>query len=205
MRRRHFVYAFAAAPAVPSLLAQQPSRQSATPAQPLPAPTWTPEDSPKIEIATPDGTSEALPRFFTPQQFATLRKLCDVLMPAGKTTPGALGTGVPEFLDFLIGESAVEKQHVYRAGLDALQAAAIAISKYSLGFAEVDTSQIDALLAPLHAAWTYEEPSDPLSRFLREAKVDVRIATMNSREYSATASGGGRRGGGGGLYWYPLD
>jgi len=62
------------------------------------------------------------------------------------------------------------------------------------------------LLAPLRAAWTYDPPADPFARFLREAKQDIRTATMNSREWvTAAASAGGRRGGGVGLYWYPLD
>lgn len=124
-------------------------------------------------------------------------------MPPGDKLPGALGAGVPEFLDFLIGESPAEKQQVYRMGLDALNAAAK--KKYARGFSDLDASQADALLAPLRAAWAYEEPSDPLARFLRAAKIDVRTAAMNSREYSAVAANSGRRGGGNALYWYPLD
>jgi hypothetical protein len=158
---------------------------------------------PKLEVAIADQASDPVPHFFTQPQFAALRRLCDVLMPPADGNPGALGVGVPEFLDFLIGESPAEKQQLYRAGLDALNAAAR--RKYTKAFVDVDTSQADGLLAPLHAAWTHEEPSDPLARFLRAAKIDVRTATMNSREYSAVASTGGRRGGGNGLYWYPLD
>jgi hypothetical protein len=197
MKRRHFVQALAAAPVAPSLIAQQ------TPAPAPGAPAAATMEVPKLEVAMADQASDPVPHFFTQQQFATLRRLCDVLIPPGEGTPGALGVGAPEFLDFLIGESPAEKQQVYRAGLDALNAASR--KKYAKAFADVDASQTDGLLAPLRAAWTYEEPSDPLARFLRAAKIDVRTATMNSREYSAVASTGGRRGGNNGLYWYPLD
>jgi hypothetical protein len=57
----------------------------------------------------------------------------------------------------------------------------------------------------LRQPWTYEPPADPLARFLREAKQDVRTATMNSREYASAGSSSGRRGGGLGQYWYPID
>ncbi len=196
MKRRHFVRALVAAPVAPALVAQQPSGLSTPPARP-PA-----EEAPKLEVATADQASEGVPRFFTTAQFSALRRLCDTLMPPADGVPGSLAVGVPEFLDFLMSESPLEKQQVYRAGLDALNSAAR--KKYSKAFADVDASQVDALLASLHASWTYEEPADPLARFLREAKIEVRTATLNSREYSSVASTG-RRGGNNGLYWYPLD
>jgi hypothetical protein len=171
MKRRNFVRALVAAPVAPALLAQQPT------AAPAPAAA----EIPKLETAVADEAAEPMPHFFTASQFAALKKLCDLL------TPGSLDARVPEFLDFYIGASGADRQHVYRTGLDALNAR---------GFAEADSL--------LRAPWTYEEPSDPLARFLRVAKVDVRTATMNSKEFSAMASTG-RRGGGNGLYWYPLD
>jgi hypothetical protein len=191
MKRRNFVRALVAAPVAPSLVAQQ------TPGPAAPAAARPVEESPKLEVATPDETSDPLPRFFTEAQMSTLRRLCDLL------TPGALSAGVPEFLDFLVGESAAEKQQLYRTGLDALNAGAK--RNYAQAFANLDAAQAGGLLLPLHAVWTYEEPSEPLARFLLAAKIDVRTATMNSKEYSATSSGGGRRGGANGLYWYPLD
>jgi hypothetical protein len=169
MKRRNFVRALVAAPVAPALLAQQPA---AAPAQP---------EAAKLETAVADEAAEPRPHFFTAAQFGALKKLCDLL------TPGSLDAGVPEFLDFYIGASSADRQHIYKAGLDALTAR---------GFAGAD--------AVLRAPWTYEEPADPLARFLRVAKVDVRAATMNSKQFSATVTTG-RRGGGGGLYWYPLD
>lgn len=159
---------------------------------------------PTLTPSIPDDVAETTPRFFTAAQFAALRKLSDIMMPPMKNAPGALTAGAPEFLDFLIGHSPKDRQQVYQAGLDALNAQSQ--KQFRVPFANVDATQAATLLAPLHAPWTYDPPSDPIARFLREAKVDIRTATTNSREYSAAAaSGPGRRFGGGGLYWYPLD
>lgn len=141
--------------------------------------------------------------FFSAQQFAALRKLSDILMPPMNGAPGALDAKAAEFLDFLIGASPVDRQQLYRAGLDALNAGAA--TRYLKPFAALDATQAGVLLAPMHARWTFEPPVDPLARFLVAAKQDVRTATVNSREYNTANAGGGRRTGGGGLYWYPLD
>ena len=148
-------------------------------------------------------SGDALPRFFNAPQFAALRKLCDTLLPPLNSLPGALEAGTPEFLDFLIGKSPAERQHIYTAGLDALNAQAT--KRFKQAFAQVNDAQVVELLAPLRQAWTYEPSADPLTRFLHEAKQDVRTATQNSRAYTLASSTGGRRGGGIGQYWYPID
>jgi hypothetical protein len=198
VRRRRFFQTLAAAPAATALLGQQP------PAAP-PAPRPAASEDLKLETAAADQVADGVPHFFDARQFAALRKLSGLLMPANNNgTPGALEAQAPEFLDFLIGESPADRQQVYKAGLDALNAQAA--QRYRKPFAELDAAQADAVLAPLHQPWTYAPPADPLAHFLLVAKADVRIATVNSREYNtAAASGGGRRMGGTGLYWYPID
>jgi len=198
LKRRRFIQTLAAAPALvapaaPELLAQQPAGPQTRPA----------EEAPRLEIATPDAAAEMTPRFFNAQQFAALRKLCDILMPPINGMPGAVDAGAPEFLDFLIGASPADRQQIYKTGLDILNAQAA--KQFKKPFAEVDEAQANTLLAPLRQPWTYEAPADPLARFLREVKQDVRTATTNSREYATAGSTGGRRGGGIGQYWYPID
>jgi hypothetical protein len=198
MKRRRFVQAMMAAPAVPVLAAQQPPPGPATAVQP-PAAT-----APKLDTAIPDDAGETVVRFFTPQQLAALRKLSDIILPSINGAPGATDAHAAEFLDFLIGQSLEEKQTLYRTGLDQLNANAT--KQFGKSFADLDSSQAGSLLAPLRAAWTYDPPADPFARFLRQAKEDIRTATMNSREWvTANGATGGRRGGGLGLYWYPLD
>lgn len=192
MRRRRFVQSLIAAPAAaPVVRAQQAS------------PTRAPAEEAKIEATAAEQVAEAAPRFFTAAQFAALRRVGGILMPPMNGAPGAIEAGAAEFLDFLIGESAVDRQTVYRSGLDALNAQAR--KQYSKEFAEVDEAQAEWLLAPLKQPWTYDPPDDSVARFLVTAKADVRTATMNSREWNASGSaGGGRRGGGTGLYWNPI-
>jgi hypothetical protein len=217
IKRRRLLKALVAAPAVPSLLAQQaPQNDRPRPDSPVPPPSEgapppspynrTPPASvegPKLDITIADDAADPLPRFFTGPQLAALRRLSNVLMPPMKGAPGAVDAGVPEFLDFLLSESPEDRQKIYRAGLDALNAQSQ--KKAGKPFAEVDDAQAAALLAPLRDPWTYEPPKDPLAHFLHAAKQDVRNATVNSREYVTSSSAGGRRGAGSGLYWYPLD
>ncbi len=201
MRRRRFLQAIVAVPAAPALLTQQPAVPSSpVPANPAPPATG---EVPKIEATVPDAAAEMVPDFFTPQQFAALRKLCDILMPLINGVPGALDARAPEFLDFLIGASLPDRQQLYRTGLDTLNAQAK--KRFDKPFAEVDAAQSEALLAPLRQPWTYEPPADPLARFLRAAKQDVRTATTNSREWSGVNASSGRRGGGVGQYWYSIE
>ena len=195
MKRRKFFQAVAAAGSVPALVGQQPPTPQPLSQQPQQPPAGTPT----LDTAVIDAAADPLPRFFSAQQFAALRKLADILQPPVNGTPGAIEAKAPEFLDFLIAESPADRKQLYRDGLDALVRA---------GFTEADSAKAASILSPLRAAWTYEAPADPLARFLRAAKQDVRTATLNSREYNtagASSGGGSRRFGAQGLYWVSLD
>ncbi len=197
MKRRRFIQSIAAAPilvvpadSIAKAEAAEASRQSRST-----------EEAGKLDCTVPDAVAETKPRAFSPAQLAALRKLSDILMPPINGMPGALDAGVPEFLDFLIGASPADRQAIYKTGLDTLNAQSLKL--YGKPFADVNESQAVVLLAPLRQPWTYDPPADPLARFLREAKQDVRTATVNSREYASAS--GSRRGAGLGQYWYPLD
>lgn len=189
--------ALVAAPATPALVAQQ---QPAAAAYPPAAPPV--DDSAPLAVSMADAAAEPVLHFFTTSQFAALRKLSDLLMPAANAVPGALEAHAAEFLDFLIGDSPGERQQIYRGGLDALNAQAK--KRFGKSFAETEPAQAEELLAPLRDPWTYDPPADPLARLLWTAKEDVRTATQNSREWSLAAAANGRRSGSG-LYWLPID
>ena len=193
MKRRNFIQTLAAAPAI-AVPASLETAQAQTGAQ---------QEAAKLETASLDVAGETTPRYFSALQLAALRKLSAIILPPMNGMPGALDAGAPEFLDFLIGKSPADRQQIYKGGLDALNAQAT--KRFGKAFAEVADAQAAELLAPLKQAWTYEPPADPFARFLREAKQDIRNATMNSREYAVASSSGGRRGGGLGQYWYPID
>ncbi len=200
MKRRQFLKGAAAAaalafPSARPAYTQQPEFRTPTPT-PTPTPVPTPavppvsprlfSDLPKVASDVPDLAAHATHRFFTEEQFAALQKLSDILCPTIPGSPGAVEARAAEFLDFLIGASPADRQQVYRAGLDKLNKESA--KQFKKPFAGVDAAQSAILLSPLRQPWTFEPPAEPLARFLREAKQDVRRATFNSREWS-TAPG----------------
>ena len=161
-------------------------------------------EMPKLDVSVADAVAESPKRYFNPAQFAALRKLSEILMPAINDAPGALEAGAPEFLDFLLSESPADRQTLYKSGLDGLNAQAK--KQFGKAFADVSAPEAVTLMAPLKQQWSFVPPADTLARFLWAAKQDVRAATLNSREYSTgSGGGGGRRGSGTGLYWSALD
>ncbi|MDQ6760486.1 MAG: gluconate 2-dehydrogenase subunit 3 family protein [Acidobacteriota bacterium] len=208
MKRRQALRSLLSLPALTGFpaLAQQaptdktkPQAEEKLPPELKPAPV---EENPKLAMTAPDAVTPATTRFFTPSQFATLNRLADLLVPPLNGKPGASDAAVPEFLDFLIGQSPQDRQTLYRTGLDRLETEAK--RRYSKPFAGITPEQAQDLLAPLRQNWSFSGPADPLSRFLHDAKDDVLRATVSSREWAA--SGSQRRGAGGvGSYWYSLS
>ncbi len=208
MKRRQALRSLLSLPAITALpaLAQQaptdktkPQAGEKLPPELKPAPV---EENPKLAMTAADAVAPGTVRFFTPPQFATLHRLADLLVPPLNGKPGASDAAVPEFLDFLIGQSPHDRQTLYRAGLDRLETEAQ--RRHSKPFAGITPEQADDLLAPVRQNWSFGGPADPLARFLHDAKDDVLRATVSSREWSA--SGSQRRGAGGiGSYWYSLS
>lgn len=58
-----------------------------------------------------------VPVFFTPPQYATVERLCDMIIPAlGVKAPGAKAAGVSEFIDFMVANDP-SLQTPFRSGL----------------------------------------------------------------------------------------
>jgi hypothetical protein len=186
MKRRHAIQALLGAPAIAAI--------------PLPAQA---QDMPKLATANPEAVGDAVARFFSPSQMAALRRLGDLVVPGSTVRPGASDAKAADFLDFLLSQSPTDRQALYRNGLDRLQSDAR--SRSGAAFEALTPQQADAILAPLHAQWTYGEPADPFARFLRAVKEDLIAATMNSREFADAQAAAGRRGTGMGTYWYPVE
>src|SRR5690348_565857 len=60
------------------------------------------------------------PRFFTGDEYATLGRLADIIIPSD-STPGAAEAGVSEFIDFMVWSDA-SVQYQFRTGLTWLNA-----------------------------------------------------------------------------------
>jgi hypothetical protein len=194
MKRRRFLQTIAAAPAAPAVLAAQQTARPAAPAAPK-----------ALASAHPDEVAEPVARFFTHPQFEALQKLSDVLVPAGNGNPGALDAEVPQFIDFLVGQSPAERQHLYRAGLDLLNAHAA--KQFNKAFGALDVKQADSIVRPLMVPvpWAYDPPKDLGSHFATTAHDDIRTATRNSRQWADASKKAGRRIAGPQLYWNEID
>jgi hypothetical protein len=173
MKRRRWIQTVLAAPAVAALPAIEAE----------PQPPAARDEFAKVETApSPIRTGEPLHTFFSASEFAALERLANVILPPLNGKPGAIDAGVPAFLDFLISQSPVSRQKLYRDGLAQLNSG----------------KPLDEMMRPLSEPWTHKAPADPFERFLREAKADILEATFNSREWiEARAS---RRGGAGTYY-----
>ena len=219
MERRQFVKAMlAASVSGKTMLAQSAATQAAPAPTPPPAPpAAAPAPGPvpwmrglldvkplPIGSVVPDAVASTAAKFFTTEQMATLRQLCEILLPPLKGYPGALDAGAPEFLDFLISVSPADRQELYKSGLDRLNRDAK--TKFGVPFEQVSASQADELLRPWLRSWmTDHPPSEPYEQFINLAHADIRTATMNSQAWNDAAVAAGERPPGVGLYWYPVD
>ncbi len=132
-----------------------------------------------LAVVTPDSVAKPRLHFFTEKEIENLRQLADQIIPSLGGKPGAKEANAAEFLDFYISRCSKEDQQLYRQGL-------------------ASVSSLELLDKP----WTYQEPTDIPSRFVRRLKEDVLRATFNSQQWIASS---GRRGGGTNYYWNPVD
>src|SRR4051812_34761002 len=125
MKRRLAIQALIGAPALTALPLPAQTPQTTRPA----------DEIPKLATATADAVGDAIPRYFAAPQLAALRKLGDLMLPAAPGRASASEAKAAEFLDFLISQSPVERQSLYRSGLDHLQSEAR--RRYSTAFEEL--------------------------------------------------------------------
>lgn len=224
MRRRDFVKAIVAVPvtampifgqnAAPTTGEKTSEPQSSSTAAAPPAPETAPKrveepqsfgfQSPAIPSTIPDEVATTEQHYFSAEHMATLRKLGDMMLPPMNGYPGSTQACAPEFLDFLISVSPVERQTTYRSGLDRLNVEAH--KEFGIPFAQVNTEQADALLRPWLRTWMVDHPpTEPYAHFINVAHEDIRTATMNSQAWSIAATSAGERAPGIGWYWSPID
>lgn len=188
--------------------------QSASSAAPAPAPETAPKSflrpgllnfrSQPITTNVADSVAETEGHFFSARHMETLRKLGDVLLPPYDGYPGSAEAGAPEFLDFLIGVSPADRQHMYTAGLERLDTEAQ--KHFGVSFSHVNAEQADKLLRPWLRTWMNDHPpTEPYEKFINLVHEDLRTATMNSQAWSIAATSSGDRAPGIGLYWSPVD
>ena len=191
MKRRQAIQALLGTPVLTAL----PAASAAPQQTPPPA-----GGMPKLTTTVADAAADGERKFFTPQQLATLRRLGDLLAPAGQNRPGASEAKAAEFLDFLLAQSGHTRQVLYSNGLDRLELESG--RRFNRRFEDLTAEQADAFMTPLQTPLSY---SGSLAEFLWAAREDLLAATVNSREYAAAQTAAGRRAGGVGTYWYAIE
>jgi hypothetical protein len=108
------------------------------------------------------------------------------------------------FLDFLIGGSSEERQHLYSRGLDWLEAQSK--KKFNAGFSQLTDQQAGELLKPWMRTWLNDHPpTEEHADFINIAHDDIRTATVNSREWSAAPQKSTEPRTEEELYWSPIQ
>ena len=106
---------------------------------------------PKLTTTAADAAADGERKFFTPQQLAALRRLGDLLAPAGENRPGAREAKAAEFLDFLLAQSGHARQVLYSNGLDRLELESG--RRFNRRFEDLTDEQADTFMTPSpHAA-----------------------------------------------------
>jgi gluconate 2-dehydrogenase gamma chain len=100
-----------------------------------------------VHVAGAEAPSAA-PVFFQPDDFATISRIADLIIPP-TDTPGAVQARVPSYIDLVVSSN-VEHQSIYRAGLEWLKQTSQ--GRYGKPFADLGEEQQIALLTPLSNA-----------------------------------------------------
>lgn len=205
MKRRDFLHSVVTVPAGAVLLEGTAGAQSPPPA----APAGTPQPAGPaasqggmLAMVAPDQLATITPRWLTASQFATLRRLSDLLMPATPPNPGAVDVQAAEYLDNYLAVSASDRQRLYREGLDAL--AKQSQSRFRKPFAELSAADADAIVKPLFKVRGPTMSVVDLGPFINRVHQDVRTVTINSPQWAAAQTAAGnpvvRQ-----LYWRNVD
>jgi hypothetical protein len=117
------------------------------------------------------------PRFFTPEQFALVDELAEMIIPADEHSPGARAARVAAYLDARLAESLdAEDQAKWRAGLEATDAR----SRKEIGkpFMQATPEERFALLTSI--AKNEFAPKTPDETFFRTIKSATAVAYYTS-------------------------
>jgi hypothetical protein len=190
MKRRDFLQSVVGVPAGAVLL--EGSTTALTPeAEPVvaQAPAAAPAPSGVLDTVGPDQVAAIRPRHLAAVQFATLRRLSDLLLPALPPNPGALAAQAPEFIDNYLASCATDRQQLYRDGLDDLEKQAQA--RFRKRFADLTAAEADAIVKPLFSPRGPAMSVVDLGPFINRVLQDVRTVTMNSPQWAAAQAAAG--------------
>ena len=65
---------------------------------------WTPAEAQRAAKLVRETVAPYAPTFFTPHEWETVRLLADIVIPRDERSGSATDAGVPEFMDFMMGD-----------------------------------------------------------------------------------------------------
>lgn len=65
---------------------------------------WTPAEAQRVAQLVRDSVTPYAPTFFTPHEWETVKVLVDLIIPRDERSGSATDAGVPEFMDFMMGD-----------------------------------------------------------------------------------------------------
>ena len=119
-----------------------------------------------VQGGLPVDVARYQPRFLSVQEYKILGRLCDIIMPADETSPGACEAGAPFYIDSLLVYAKPEQQQVWRSGLKQVQEAAQA--KFGQPFEQCQLREQEDVVADM--ARDEANPQTPLQNFFRPLK-----------------------------------
>ena len=119
-----------------------------------------------VSGATPVDVAGYQPRLPSVQEYKTLGRLCDIVMPADDASPGACEAGVPFYVDSLLVYAKTELQQQWRSGLKQVQEAAQ--RRFGQPFEQCQSREQEGIVAEM--ARDEANPQTPLQNFFRPLK-----------------------------------
>jgi glucoside 3-dehydrogenase (cytochrome c) hitch-hiker subunit len=134
--------------------------------------------APLVKTQAPAAPQAAAPRFFTPEEFALLDELTELIIPTDDHSPGARAAEVAAYIDARLAESFEdEPRQTWRAGLKLIDE--ISGEMHRQPFMRATPAQRVALLTRISR--NEAKPEKPEERFFGELKARTARAYYTSR------------------------
>jgi gluconate 2-dehydrogenase gamma chain len=118
------------------------------------------------------------PRFFTPEEYALVEELTEMIIPADEKSGGAKAAGVAGYIDAKLAEASdASERDTWRKGLARVNA--LAAGMHGSAFLSCTASQRTAVLSRMAA--NERKPEKPEEIFFRELKTLTVFAYYTSR------------------------
>ncbi len=192
MKRRDFLQSVVTVSAGALLLEETAGALAPAPAEattqavstlPVAPPPGATSQGAVLETVGADQIAALTPRYLNGVQFATLRRLSDLLFPALAPNPGALDAQAAQFIDNYLAVCASDRQQLYHDGLEDLNKQSQ--SRFRKPFAELTTAEADAIVKPLFKVRGPAMSVVALGPFINRVHQDVRTVTINSPQWNA--------------------